>query len=122
MLTTYDRYINNQQITDRFFITFPRKRDIMGDLKFYNIFSRHILQYHLHAICTMFMPQSILQTQPTIMRKVTICRNAERRLRRKAFTFLLIIVGAPHKAANADIAVPVIDKKHTLQLVKLTLK
>ena len=39
-------------------------------------------------------------------RKVTICRNAERRLRRKAFTLVLMIVGQPHRAANADITVP----------------
>ena len=31
ILTKYDLYTNNQQITDRFFITFARKRSIMDE-------------------------------------------------------------------------------------------
>ena len=69
-----------------------------------------MLEYSL-AIVTIFIPQRMLHTQPTITTKVTICRNADKRLRRKAFTRVLIIVGAPQRAAKAAITVPEIDKQ-----------
>jgi hypothetical protein len=54
----------------------------------------------------MFIPHNILQTQPTMIMKVIIWRNAERRLNKKAAVLLLSAVGAPHNTVNADINVP----------------
>ena len=64
----------------------------------------------LLASVTMFMPQRMLHTQPTMTIKVIIWRNAERRLRKKALQRVLMTVGQPHSTVNAEINVPEIEQ------------
>jgi len=70
------------------------------------LFFSYALFANLLAKVTMFMPHKMLHTQPTMRKKVMICRNDDSKFSRKAGTFLFRLVGAPHNTVNAEMNVP----------------
>lgn len=72
---------------------------------------------NLLANCTKFMPQRILQIQPTMIMNVTICKKPARIFRRNAFIRFSIFVGHPQKTVNAEMMVPANRKEFQINSI-----